>query len=57
MPGINLRSLDLSCEDVRTGLLITRETIEKMGDLKIPQKDLLFMMISTKENVYYQFPE
>ena len=55
MPGTNLRGLDLRAEDVRTGLLITRKIIEKMGDLKIPKKDLLVIMIPTKENVYYQF--
>ena len=55
MPGINLRSLDLRVEDVRTGLLITRKIIEKMADLQIPKKDLLFIMIPTKENIYYQF--
>ena len=55
MPGNNLRGLDLRAEDVRTGLLITRKIIEKMGDLKIPKRDLLIIMIPTKENVYYQF--
>jgi len=38
MPGNNLRGLDLRAEDVRTGLLITRKIIEKMGDLKIPKE-------------------
>ena len=54
MPGIDLRGLDLRDEDVRAGLLITRKIIGKMADLKIPQKDLLVIMIPTKENVYYQ---
>lgn len=54
MPNTNLRGLDLRSEDVRTGLLITRKIIEMMGDLKIAKKDLLVIIIPTKENVYYQ---
>ena len=55
IPGINLMALDLQDERVRTGLLITRKTIELMRAQARPRDELIFAFIPTKENVYYDF--
>lgn len=55
IPGINLMALDLQEERVRTGLLITRKTIELEAAQGQPQDGLIFAFIPTKENVYYDF--
>lgn len=55
MPGIYLGGVELRDERVRLGLLATGRIIELIGREKKDKAGLLFVIIPTKENVYYRF--
>ena len=55
VPGGNLRYLDLQDNRVRRGLLITKKIIELLSTEQRGNHDLLFTILPTKENVYYNF--
>jgi len=55
VPGGNLKFQDLHDPRVRSGLLITKRIIELLSLEQRGQPDLLFTIIPTKENVYYEF--
>lgn len=55
VPGGNLRYQDLQDNRVRRGLLITKKIIELLATEQRGKHDLLFIILPTKENVYYNF--
>ncbi len=55
LPGYYIGSVDLRDERIRTGAKLTKKIIEMMGAEEKDKKKLLFVLIPTKEAVYYNF--
>lgn len=54
-PAVNLTALDLKNDKVKCGLKITTRIIKLIGEKYQNRRDFLFVIIPTKESVYYNY--